>query len=264
MASHEFASDEIETAILLSEQVFFAVESDRLQKRAQEGAALKERERLARELHDAVSQSIFSLSLYTEVGRRQASSGQMARVEESLEQVGKTVQQIMKQMQLLLYELRPNVLEQIGLLGALHQRLEAVERSAGIDVTLEVTGHFRLPSAVEEGLYRIAQEALNNALKHSSAQKTDVSVRVDGDVVTLKIVDDGFGFAALPEGDENIIGILHMRERAAALNADLAIESAPGEGTRVTVSVLVPGIGGVVNRGNGSTSDHQAVPVNEK
>ena len=256
LAAREFTADEIETAMVLCEQVFFAVESDRLQQRAREGAAAQERERLARELHDAVAQSIYGLSLFVEAGRRHAASGQIERVEEYLQLMSETTQQTKKQMQLLLFELRPNMLEQIGLFGALQQRLEVVERRAGITATLDVTDHIRLPLAVEDGLYRISQEALNNALKHASAQNVMVRVRIDGDVVTLEIVDDGVGFTMPSVIDESSIGILHMRKRAAALNADLTIESAPCKGTRVAVTVLVPGIGSTVHNDKGNTSDH--------
>ena len=109
---------------------------------------------------------------------------------------------------------------------------------------------------MEEGLYHISQEALNNALKHASAQNVNVRAWVDGDVVTLEIVDDGVGFTMPSIIDESSIGILHMRKRAAALNADLTIESAPGKGTRVAVTLLVPGIGSTVHNDKGNTSDH--------
>jgi signal transduction histidine kinase len=180
LAEREFTGDQIETAVVLSEQIFVAVESNRLQVRAQEGAALKERERLASELHDAVTQSIYSLSLFAEAGRRLASIGKLERVQEYLELLGETAQQAMKQLRLLLYELRPDVLAQIGLLGALHQRLDVVERRAGIEAILDVAGPFRLPPAVEDGLYRISQEALNNALKHAAARVVNVRVRIHG------------------------------------------------------------------------------------
>jgi len=251
-AERAFTGDQIETAVVLSEQIFVAVESNRLQVRAQEGAALKERERLASELHDAVTQSIYSLSLFAEAGRRLASIGKLERVQEYLELLGETAQQAMKQLRLLLYELRPDVLAQIGLLGALHQRLDVVERRAGIEAILDVAGPFRLPPAVEEGLYRISQEALNNALKHAAARVVNVRVRITGDIVTLEVIDDGVGFTLAPEAIEHSVGIAHMRERAAALNADLVIDSAPEKGTRVAVTVLVPGIGSTVSNGAGA------------
>ena len=137
--------------------------------RAQDATTLEERERLVRELHDAVTQSIYSLTLFAEAGRRLASASQSERVQEYLTLLGDTAQQAMKQMRLMLYELRPAVLEQVGLVQAVTQRLDAVERRAGINARLEAAESLRLSPVVEESLYRICQEALNNALKHSSA-----------------------------------------------------------------------------------------------
>ncbi len=216
------------------------MEGSRLQRRAQDAAALEERERLARELHDAVTQSVYSLSLFAEAGRRVASLGQMERVQEYLTMLGDTTVQAMKEMRLLLYELRPAMLEQVGLIGALGQRLEAVERRANIRAHLEVNGIDRLPPEIEEGLYRIAQEALNNALKHSSAKTITVRLsRVDGQPV-LEIADDGIGFELTPDDSAEGEGLMNIRELAARLNAKLQIESAPRQGTWIRVTVMQP------------------------
>ena len=127
----DLAPESQELAVALGEQVVLAIESAMLQQRAQDATTLEERERLARELHDAVTQSIYSLTLFAEAGRRLASAGQLERVQEYLTLLGDTAQQAMKQMRLMLYELRPAVLEQVGLVQALTQRLDAVERRAG-------------------------------------------------------------------------------------------------------------------------------------
>ncbi len=127
----DLAPESLELAVALGEQVVLAIESATLQQRAQDATTLEERERLARELHDAVTQSIYSLTLFAEAGRRLASAGQLERVQEYLTLLGDTAQQAMKQMRLMLYELRPAVLEQVGLVQALTQRLDAVERRAG-------------------------------------------------------------------------------------------------------------------------------------
>lgn len=122
----------------LADQVIVAQGADRLQQKAQKAAALQERERLAREMHDAVMQSIYSLSLFAEAGKRFASSGQIDRVQEYLQQLSETAKQALKELRLLLYELQPAVLEQVGLVEALRQRLDAVERRNGITTRLEV------------------------------------------------------------------------------------------------------------------------------
>ena len=114
-----------------------------------------------------------------------ASVGQLDRVQEYLT-LSDTAQQALKQMRLMLYELRPAVLEQVGLVQALTQRLDAVEQRAGINARLDVAEPLRLSPVVEESLYRICQEALNNALKHASASNVVVRLQRDGDIVILE------------------------------------------------------------------------------
>jgi signal transduction histidine kinase len=240
-------AEALEMAIALGEQVVLATESAVLQQRAQDANTLEERERLARELHDAVTQSIYSLTLFAEAGRRLASAGQLERVQEYLTLLGDTAQQAMKQMRLMLYELRPAVLEQVGLVQALTQRLDAVERRAGIDARLDVAETLRLSPAIEESLYRICQEALNNALKHSSAHNVVVRLLREENVITLEVSDDGIGFVLDQAGESKIdasgLGLGHIRERARGLNAVLEITTAPEQGTtvRVTLPASQPG-----------------------
>jgi len=208
--------------------------------RTQELERREERERLASELHDAVTQSIYSLTLFAEAGRRLASVGQLDRVQEYLTLLGDTAQQAMKQMRLMLYELRPAVLGQVGLVQALRQRLEAVERRAGIDARLEVSEPLRLSPAIEENLYRICQEALNNALKHASAAEVRVYLGVRAGSLKLEICDNGIGFDA---NDPKIMsgeGMTTMRERARLMHAELFIESAPQKGACVRVLMAIP------------------------
>ena len=204
-------------------------------------------ERLARELHDSVTQSIYSLTLFAEAGRRLASAGQLERVQEYLTLLGDTAQQAMKQMRLMLYELRPAVLEQVGLVQALTQRLDAVERRAGINARLEVAEPLRLSPFIEESLYRISQEALNNALKHSLASNVVVRLQRDGSFVILEVSDDGIGFILDQPGEAKIdaagVGLSHIRERATRLNAALVIETAPDQGTKIRVSLQEPEAG---------------------
>ncbi|MCB0087273.1 MAG: sensor histidine kinase, partial [Caldilineaceae bacterium] len=134
--------------------------------------------RLARELHDSVTQSLYSLTLLAEGWRRQAASGMLQDVAEPMTELGRLGQQALKEMRLLIYELRPPDLEKEGLIGALHQRLEAVERRAGIQARLLAQELVDLPLALEDGLYGIAQEALTNTLKHASASEVMVRLQV--------------------------------------------------------------------------------------
>lgn len=244
--------------ISLSEQLSrYTVDLENtIAERTQEIERREERERLAREMHDAVTQSIYSLTLFAEAGRRLAAIGQLDRVQEYLTLLGDTAQQAMKQMRLMLYELRPAVLEQVGLVRALQQRLEAVERRAGIDAHLEVSEPLRLSPVIEEGLYRICQEALNNALKHASAHTVTVRLRRVENEVLLEVSDDGIGFVPHQKSESVGLGLSHIRERAAWLNAGLQIETALDKGTTIRVSLLEPelGLGNVWPASDGSVS----------
>lgn len=224
----------------LADQVIVAHGADLLQQKAKVAAALQERERLAREMHDAVMQSIYSLTLFAEAGKRLALLGQLDRLQDYLQQLSETASQALKELRLLLYELKPAVLEQVGLVEALRQRLEAVELRTGMTARLEVEGEIAFPADIEDGLYRICHEALNNALKHASATEVIIRLAVNEGVVQIDIEDNGVGFDAT---DPQIIqgdGIAAMSERARQLNASLSVVSAPKQGARVRVRLSIP------------------------
>ena len=146
--------------------------------------------------------------------------------------------QALKEMRLLVYELRPSALEKEGLVGALQQRLDAVEGRANVEARLLVEGTIDLPAAIEAALYGIAQEALNNTLKHASATAVTVRLRPgDGGQVALEIADDGCGFDPQAVGSQGGMGLASMRERADLVGARLEVISAPGQGTTVKVIV---------------------------
>lgn len=235
--SHQFTEDEVNTASSLADQAALAIENAKLHHRAEQLAVMEERERLARDLHDSVTQSIYSLTLFSEAGQRVMRAGDDQRVTEYLEQLGVTASQALKEMRLLLYELRPVVLEQEGLIGALRRRLDAVEKRAGVKVQYDVTEPIVLPPATEEGLYRIAQESLNNSLKHSGADLVEVRILRDVHGVTMEISDNGQGFAVNQSATIGGMGLLNMRERAQKLNGNLMIRSEPGMGTTIMTRI---------------------------
>ncbi len=203
---------------------------------AQTRAALEERQRLARDLHDSVTQSLYSLTLLAEAARRWAAAGHLEQVETHLGRLGETAQQSLKEMRLLVYELRPAALEKDGLLGALQRRLDAVERRAGVDGRLRVEGSGDIPPHLEEALYRIAQEALNNALKHAGANKVTIRLHTAVDHITLEVSDNGRGFAPEQVGSGGL-GLVSIQERADRLGGHLSLTSQPGSGTAVRVDV---------------------------
>ena len=140
-------------------------------------------------------------------------------------------------MRLLIFELRPPVLEEEGLAAALQERLQSVEGRVGVATSLAVEGDGRLSPTVEAELDRITQEALNNALKHAQAHQIAVQLRQDEQIVALEIVDDGIGFDLGTAWSRGGLGLRGMAERAARLGGQLAIDSRPGKGTRVRVEV---------------------------
>jgi signal transduction histidine kinase len=144
-------------------------------------------------------------------------------------------------MRLLVYQLRPLVLKRDGLVGALQHRLDAVEKRAGVDARLLVSGTVELPASAEEELYRIAQEALNNALKHGAPTSVTVRICADKDGAVLEVVDDGCGFDLGSIDMEVGMGLASMRERTERLGGALDVESVPGEGTSVRVTLEVAG-----------------------
>jgi signal transduction histidine kinase len=208
---------------------------------AEELAVMRERNRLARELHDSVTQSLHSSTLMAEAGLRLASTGDLERTRHYLDRLQAISQQALKEMRLMVYELRPLALRQVGLVGALQQRLDAVERRAGVDARLVVAGvaagqEIQLAAEVEEALYRIAQEALNNALKHARPSTVTVTLRLE-DRIELEVVDDGAGFDVSDSEGSAGIGLHSMRERAENLGGTLTVHSAPDQGTTIQVTV---------------------------
>jgi len=238
-SGREFDEGDVVLLRSIGDQIGVVVENARLHRQAEQLAVVRERERLARELHDSVTQSLYSLTLLAEASQRLLTSGDAERAEEYTGRLGEIAQQALKEMRLLVYQLRPLVLKREGLVGALQQRLDAVEKRAGVDARLLVEGTLELPAAAEEGLYRIAQEALNNALKHAAPGTVTLWIRAMGSRVVLEVEDDGRGFVPGAVEDSGGMGLTSMRERAERLGGSFALISAPGRGTRVRVDVEV-------------------------
>jgi signal transduction histidine kinase len=143
----------------------------------------------------------------------------------------------MHDMRLLIFELHPPALEQEGLVAALQVRLAAVEARAGLQTELTVEGERRLPIVIEQELYRIAQEALNNVMKHARAQHVTVRLQFTDKTVCLQVCDDGIGFDPLTARNAGGVGLRSFEERAAKVGGQVTLESSPGEGTTVTVII---------------------------
>jgi nitrate/nitrite-specific signal transduction histidine kinase len=232
-----FSPEDLVVIQSLADQVAIAIENARLYGETRRLATLEERYRLARELHDSVTQLLYSLVLFSGASRRMLEARDLELAERQMAQLERTAQQALREMRLLLYQLRPAALEQEGLKGALQQRLDAVEERVGVQTRLVVEGVVRLAPDVEEGLYQIAQEALNNALKHAMARVVTVSVRALDDQVDLEVQDDGTGFEPDAVEGRGGLGLASMRERAAKIGGRLELVSVAGGGTTVRVEV---------------------------
>ncbi|MGC9356803.1 MAG: GAF domain-containing protein, partial [Anaerolineae bacterium] len=233
------AFDESDVQILesLANQAAIAIENAWLYEQARRLAVVEERQRLARELHDSVTQALYGVTLYAEAAARQLTAQRVDLATNHLQELRETAQEALREMRLLIFELRPSVLESDGLVNALRSRLEAVEERAGLGIEFDVRGEVVMPSSVEEGLYRIAQEALNNALKHASAHNVSVRLNCDDDWVILEIVDDGIGFDSSAAVKGGGLGLDGMIERATRMGGEISLNSEPGAGTRVRVEV---------------------------
>lgn len=235
-----FTKDVIELAMTFADQVALALDNAKLRAQTEEMAVASERSRLARDLHDAVTQTLFSASLIAEVlpkiWQRNPDEGR-----KRIEEIRQLTRGALAEMRTLLLELRPAALVESGLRELLNQLTQAVTGRSRIPITLNIEGRLLLPADVKIALYRIVQEALNNISKHSGANHVDLSVKtaesnsIESDWAELRISDNGRGFEMQGISPEHL-GLGIMRERAEAVNAEIYIESQIGKGTIVFVS----------------------------
>jgi PAS domain S-box-containing protein len=206
-----------------------------------EQAMMEERGRIARDLHDSVSQALFSMSLHARAAQlaAQRTGLEEGALRASLDELAIPANGALAEMRALIFELRPGALQEEGLLAAVRKHAAAVASREQVSVTVDGPEHLDLPADVEEALYRITQEALHNATKHARPGAVSVAVRAVAGVLHLEVVDDGVGFA--PDGDHpGHYGLSTMRERAEAIGATLTISSARGDGTAVRLSLPPP------------------------
>lgn len=203
----------------------------------QQQAIVEERQRLARDLHDSVTQALYSITLHAEVVRRLLAAGEQASAADNLDTLQQTAQEALDEMRLLIFELRPPILEQAGLVAALQARLDAVEGRAQLQTSLRVEGRIHLAADVEQALYRIAQEALNNTLKHARAQHIGLRLSQTSQQVVLAISDDGVGFDPRLAEMQGGFGLRGIAERVAQIGGQMTLESVLHGGTTLRVEV---------------------------
>jgi signal transduction histidine kinase len=209
--------------------------------RAEEAASAQERARLARELHDAVTQTVFSMNLTAE-GARLACQSTPKKVPAMLDRLQELGRDALAEMRSLVDELRPRSVAEVGLVGSLQKHLAMRRRRDGLAARLSVRGEERGGAAVKEALFRTAQEALNNVLRHSGVKEAAVELDFGEREVRLRVRDAGKGFLPAAAAGGESFGLVNMRERVEALGGSFRLDSAPGAGTRVEARVpLEPG-----------------------
>lgn len=219
----------------LAQRAAVALENARLFERSQKAASLEERQRLARELHDSVSQALYGIALGAKTARTLLERDP-AKVAEPLDYVLQLAEAGLAELRSLIFELRPESLETEGLLAAFNKQIAAMTARHGINVQADFGEEPELPPGVKEAVYRIGQEALNNTVKHARASNVRVALASKDGRLVLSIEDDGRGFD--PGGEfPGHMGLQSMKERAEGAGGTLSITSAPGQGAKVVLAI---------------------------
>jgi PAS domain S-box-containing protein len=233
-----FTAHHADLALTVANQAAITMVNAELYEHAHTLAVLQERQRLARNLHDAVNQSLFSAGLIAEVlprlWERDPDEGRR-----SLEDLRRLTRGAQADMRLLLAELRPSTLTDAEMGDLLHLLGNALAGRTNIPISVTIVGEGKLPEDVQVALYRLCQEGLNNIAKHAGASRVDIQLQYETGAVELRIRDDGRGFdpEQTPPGH---YGLSMMRERAAAMGATLSITSQPGHGTEIVIRWVEP------------------------
>lgn len=234
-----FTEEDEELLSILGQHAAIALTNARLYERSRELTIAEERSRLARELHDAVSQKLFSLRLTAQAAAALIDRDP-ARAKGELQQVAALAAEAADELRAAVVELRPAALDEDGLVNTLRTQIQVLDRAHSARVTFDSNAVRALPSAQEEALLRVAQEALHNALRHSGADRVDVALARRGQSTVLGITDNGVGFEPRTVRREGRhLGLVSMRARASGVGGRLTITSAPGKGT--TIEMEVPG-----------------------
>ena len=225
-----FTEEDVPVMSVFANQAAMAIEHARLQQQAEQLAVLAERQRLARELHDSVTQSLYSVTLYANAAALALAAGKQDVTAGYLQELQETAQEGMRDMRLLIFQLHPPVLETEGLVAALQARLAAVEGRAGLQTEFRVEGERRLPIAIETELYWIAQEALNNVRKHAAARHVTVHLHFTAATICLEVLDDGVGFDPQCGARRKAGWLAHHRRTHRARRRDTDVRKHAGRG----------------------------------
>ena len=232
---HAFTERHATLALAIANQAAIAIENARLYAQAQELAAVEERQKLARELHDSVSQALYGIALGLHTARIQLDRDP-GELPESFDYLLSLTEAALAEMRALIFELRPESLEREGLVAALAKQGAALQARHDLTVQADLCEEPALPLKAKQELYRIAQEALHNTVKHAHASKVELVLRRTANAVILEVCDDGVGFDPLGSFPGHL-GLRSMQERVSHLGGTLQIESASGQGTHLLAQV---------------------------
>ena len=227
------SDDKLRLVSAFANQAGVTLENIRLYEQVQERAAFEERQHLARELHDSVSQALYSIVLGTHAARQQLEQPEKAG--QALEYVQHLSEAALAEMRALIFELRPDILEREGLAAALRKQAEALEVRHDLHTEYFESGEPDVSFPVKQALYRISQEITHNITKHANAEHVVIHLEQSAEQVRLEVSDDGVGFDV--QDFPGHLGLKSMRERSTSLGGTFEVESAPGQGTRVSVAI---------------------------
>ncbi|MBZ9714732.1 sensor histidine kinase [Deinococcus multiflagellatus] len=228
-------ADELAFLLSIADHAGTALHAAQLIERAGARAGELERARLARELHDSVAQALYGITLGAKTARATLERDP-ARTRQSLDYTIRLAEGGVSEMKALLFSLRPDALEEGGLVAALTQHAHALEARHGLTVHADLRAEPDLDPDAQAAAYRVAQEALHNVVKHARAAQVWLSLSQTGDMVTLHVRDDGRGFDPGAQG-RGTLGQRSMRERASGAGGTLVVDSAPGQGSAVTLTL---------------------------
>jgi signal transduction histidine kinase len=236
-AGRTLTGEESNLLYILSIDIAQVMENARLIEQAKLSVAEGERSRIARELHDSVAQALYAVSLYADAIRMALQANKPQGITSNLEELIQSARDAMADMRLLIFQLRPPILDEDGLMAALQSRLDSVEARAGFKTRFRAEGELDLSSDQETELYWIAQEILNNVIKHAHAKVVQVELSGAEGCVRLAIEDDGVGFDPELAEQSGGYGLQNIRERAEKIGAKSTISSIPGRGTKITIEI---------------------------
>ncbi|MFC4054403.1 GAF domain-containing sensor histidine kinase [Actinomadura syzygii] len=231
-----FTQDDEDVLTLFAAHAAIAVTNARLYEHNRELTVVAERNRMARELHDAVAQKLFSLRLTARTASALAERDP-ARTIRELEQVERLAAEALAELRAVIFELRPADLAD-GLVSSLRKHVEVLDRAHEAEVRIAADEAVVLPEEHEAVAFRITQEALYNALRHAKARTVEVRLGTADGQAVLEVADDGTGFDPADTAEpQNGLGLASMRDRAYSIGGDLTIDAAPGRGTTVRLEV---------------------------